>query len=126
MYCDVESKWKNYRIITFPGQALRNSYLNISVMELDHLLTHSSLTYPEVSSKVSRDSFCQLGNSVSLPRVIYCEAFYLHVVVVYCYYLKVNFLLTETKLRPRHGEAFLIRATEQNRQISTLFGHRAE
>ena len=44
MYCDVESKWKNYRIITFPGQALRNSYLNISVMELDHLLTRSGLT----------------------------------------------------------------------------------
>jgi hypothetical protein len=36
--------------------------------------------YPEVSSKVFHDSFCQLGNSVSLPWVIYCEAFYLRVV----------------------------------------------
>jgi len=36
--------------------------------------------YPEVSSKVCHDSFCQLRNSVSLPWVIYYEAFYLHVV----------------------------------------------
>ena len=53
---------------------------HISVVELGHLLTRSGLTYPEVSSKVCHDSFCQLGNSVSLPWVIYCEAFYLHVV----------------------------------------------
>ena len=49
-------------------------------MELGHLLTRSSLTYPEVSSKVYHDSFCQLDSSVSLPWVIYFEAFYLHVV----------------------------------------------
>jgi len=49
-------------------------------MELGHLLTPSSLTYPEVSSRVCHDSFCQLGNSVLLPWVIYYEAFYLHVV----------------------------------------------
>jgi hypothetical protein len=51
-----------------------------SVMELGHLLTRSGLTYPEVSSKVYHNSFCQLGNSVSLPWVICYEAFYLHVV----------------------------------------------
>jgi len=34
-------------------------------MELGHLLTRSGLTYPEVSSNVCHDSFCQLGNSVS-------------------------------------------------------------
>ena len=49
-------------------------------MELGHLLTRSGLTYPEVSLKVCHDSFCQLGNSVSLPWVIYYGAFYLHVV----------------------------------------------
>ena len=49
-------------------------------MDLGHLLTCSGLTYPEVSSKACHDSFCQLGNTVSLPWVIYCEAFYLHVV----------------------------------------------
>jgi hypothetical protein len=43
-------------------------------------MTRSGLTYPEASSKVGHDSFCQLGNSVSLPWVIYYEAFYLHVV----------------------------------------------
>ena len=43
----------------------------ISAMELGHLLTRSGLTYPEVSSKLCHDSFCQLGNSVSLPGVIY-------------------------------------------------------
>ena len=53
---------------------------HISVMDLGHLFTRSGLTYPEVSSKVCHDSFCQLGNSVSLPWVIYYGAFYLHVV----------------------------------------------
>ena len=51
----------------------------ISFMELGNLLTLSGLTYPEVSSKVYYDSFYQLGNRVSLPWVIYFEAFYLHV-----------------------------------------------
>ena len=58
---------------------------HISVMELGHLLTCSRLTYPEVSSKVCHDSFCQLENSVSLPWVIYYEAFYLHVVSSFSY-----------------------------------------
>ena len=49
-------------------------------MELGHLLTRYGLTYPQVSSKVYHDSFCQLGSSISLPWVIYFEAFYLHVV----------------------------------------------
>jgi len=49
-------------------------------MELGHLLTRSGLTYPEVSSEVCHDSFCQLGSNVSLPWVIYFEAFYLHVI----------------------------------------------
>ena len=53
---------------------------HISVMELGHLLTRSGLTYPEVSSKVCHDSFCQSGSSVCLPWVIYYEAFCLHVV----------------------------------------------
>jgi hypothetical protein len=37
---------------------------------LGHLLTTSGPTYPEVSSKVCHDTFCQLGNSVSLPWVL--------------------------------------------------------
>jgi len=49
-------------------------------MELSHLLTRSGLTYPEVSSMVCHDSFCQSDSSISLPWVIYFEAFYLHVV----------------------------------------------
>jgi len=49
-------------------------------MELGHLSTRSGLTYPEVSSKVYPDSFCQLDSSVSLPWVIYFETFYLHFV----------------------------------------------
>jgi len=35
---------------------------HISVMELGHLLTRSGLTYPEASSKVFHDSFCQVGS----------------------------------------------------------------
>jgi len=38
-------------------------------MELGLLLTRSDLTYPEVSSNFCHVSFCQLGNSVSLPWV---------------------------------------------------------
>jgi len=53
---------------------------HITVMELGHLLTSSGLTYPEVSSKVYHDSFRPLGRSVSLPWVVYFEAFYLHAV----------------------------------------------
>jgi len=52
----------------------------ISVMELGRFLTRNSLTYTEVSSKVYHDYFCQLGSSVSLPWVIYFEAFYLNFV----------------------------------------------
>ena len=44
------------------------------VMELGHLLTRSCLTYLEVSSEVCHDSFCQLGNSVSLSWVVCHEA----------------------------------------------------
>ena len=51
-------------------------------MEFFHLLTRSCLTYPEMSSKVYHDSFCQLGSSISLRWVIYFEAFRLHVVQV--------------------------------------------
>jgi len=58
---------------------------HISVMEVGHLLTRSALTYPEVSSKVCHNSFCQLENSVSLPWVIYYEAFYLHVMYMCVY-----------------------------------------
>ena len=53
---------------------------HISCMELGHLLTRSGLMYPEVSSKVYHDSFCQLGSSISLAFLIYFETFYLHVV----------------------------------------------
>jgi len=39
------------------------------LMELGHLLTRSGHTYPEVSSKVYHDSFCQLGSSVTLGNL---------------------------------------------------------
>jgi hypothetical protein len=59
---------------------LHHHHHHVFVMELGHLLTRSILTYPEVSSEVCHNSFCQLGNNVSLPWVIYYEAFYLRVV----------------------------------------------
>ena len=46
-------------------------------MQSGHLLTRSGLTYPEFSSNVYHDSFCQSYSSVSLPWVIYFEAFYI-------------------------------------------------
>jgi len=54
-------------------------------MELGHLLTRSSLTYPKISSEFWHDFFCQLGNRVSLTWVIYYKAFYLHVVYSFSY-----------------------------------------
>ena len=53
---------------------------HMSVIELGHLLTCSGLAHLEVSSEVCHDSFCQLGNSVSLSWVVCHEAFCLHVV----------------------------------------------
>jgi len=47
-----------------------DNHHHISFMELDHLLTRSGLTYPELTSKVYYESFCQLGSSVSLPWVM--------------------------------------------------------
>ena len=60
--------------------ALWLNHNHISFMEFGHLLTRSGLVYPEVSSKVYHNSFCQLESSTSLPWLIYFEAFYLHVV----------------------------------------------
>ena len=57
----------------------------ISFMELGHSLFRSGLTYPEVSSKVYHDSFCHLDSSISLPCVIYFEAFYLHIASIFSF-----------------------------------------
>ena len=64
------------------GRALVKSIIIIitCVTELGHLLTRSGLTYLQVSSEVCHDSFCQLGNSVSLSWAVCREAFCLHVV----------------------------------------------
>jgi len=80
----MSSKKKNVRLLVY-------HHHHISVMELGHLLTRSCLTYLEVSSKVCHDSFCQSWNSVSLPWVIYYEAFYLHVVSSYTILKPNNF-----------------------------------
>ena len=45
----INFKWKNH-------QHHHHHHHHISFMELGHLLTHSGLTYPEVSSKVYHDS----------------------------------------------------------------------
>ena len=67
------SNFNHFRIIKYCSLKSYHHH-QISVMELGHLLTRSSLMYPEVSSKVCHDSFCQLGSSVSLPWVIYYRA----------------------------------------------------
>ena len=72
-----------YSMVVLTGNRRHHNHHHhhhISVMQLDHLLTRSGLTYPEVSSKVYLNSFCQSDSSVSLPWVICFEAFYLHVV----------------------------------------------
>ena len=59
---------------SYPVLYILSSSSSSSYMQLGHLLTRPGLTYPEVSSKVYYDSFCQLASSVSLPWVIYFEA----------------------------------------------------
>ena len=54
---------------TSVSETLDHHHHHISVMELVHLLPRSRLTYPEVSSKVYHDSFCQLRIGVSLSWV---------------------------------------------------------
>jgi len=80
---EVCRQFNVYDLVVIYIRTLRNNnhhHHHLSVMELCHLLTRSGLRYPEVSSKVCHDSFSQLWNCVSLPWVIYYEAFYLHVV----------------------------------------------
>jgi hypothetical protein len=73
------------KVRTYNVLKLRRVRVTIIAVEKHNVLNTASvcifcLTYPQVSSKVCRNSFCQLENSVSLPWVIYYEAFYLHVV----------------------------------------------
>jgi len=104
-FCGAVVLWKSRKVpprpsltkYTLPHETLlparnitHHHHHHISVMELGHLLTRSGLTYPEVSSKVCHDSFCQLRNSVSLPWVIYYEAFYLHVVSSFSLFLSLS------------------------------------
>ena len=74
------STYSSFLVINVCNQGKTLCSPCISFMQLGHLLTRSGLTYPEVSSKVYHDSFCQSDSSVSLPWVIYFEAFCLHVV----------------------------------------------
>ena len=73
---------------------------HITFMEFGHLLTRSSLTYPEVSSKVYHDSFCQLGSSVLLPWII-CPASFRET----CQWLKfpLNGLRAQSRVSPVVG-----------------------
>jgi hypothetical protein len=84
----VDNQFKfNFIFVNMPHRIYhrrhRRRHHHISVMQLGHLLTRSGLTYPEVSSKVCHDSFCQLENSDSLPWVIYYEAYvYINILIL--------------------------------------------
>ena len=60
-----------------------DDYDDVTIMLLGHLLNHSGLTHPEISSVVFPDSFCLLVCSFLLSREICYEAFYLHVISNY-------------------------------------------
>ena len=95
--CNLEL---NFTALDF-GETYNHHHHHISVMELGHLLTRSSLTYLEVSSKICYDSFWQVMNSVFLTWVIYYEEFYLHVVSNFSYILVIcpKFVLFLTPLQ---------------------------
>jgi len=57
----LHGHWDRRRLLQHHHHHLHH---HISVMQSGHLLTRSGVTYPEVSSKVYHDSFCQLGSSV--------------------------------------------------------------
>ena len=70
----------NFCTVELEAGRIQPHHHYMSVMDLGHLLTRSGLTYLEVCSEVCHDSFCQLGNSVSLSWVVCREAFCLNVV----------------------------------------------
>jgi hypothetical protein len=84
---------------------------HISVMELGHLLTISGLTYPEVYLKVCHDSFCQLGNNVSLPWVIYYGACVVHLTFKFNFMRKLPLTLSwpAGHIIPTYKESFRVR-----------------
>jgi hypothetical protein len=43
--CDVESKWKNYHIITFPGQSLSKTLEEAMDLSQDRLILELSMLY---------------------------------------------------------------------------------
>ena len=82
----VHTKRKRIKTLTTRDTTFSfSSHHHQSFKELGHLLIPSGLTYPEASSTVYHDSFCHLGSCVSLPWVIYFEAFYLHAVSSYSF-----------------------------------------
>jgi len=54
----------HFRVLRHLGNQRHRNHHHICFIELGHLLTRSGLTYPEVSSKVYHDSFCQVGSSI--------------------------------------------------------------
>ena len=70
LHFGIPGMWQNL-IAHNTRQPIRNHHHHhMSFLELGHLLTRSGLTYPEVSSKVYHNSFCQLGScSVRLLSV---------------------------------------------------------
>jgi hypothetical protein len=65
----VESKWKNYRIITFPGQSLSKTLEEAMDLSQDRLILElgveekSSCTYRELNSGTSVLSFKDNNNN---------------------------------------------------------------
>jgi hypothetical protein len=92
---------------------------HISVKQLGHLLTRSGLTCPEVSSKFCHDSFCKSDSSVSLPWVIYYEAFCLNVVcwLGYCKNVKQSSYRPEQVQRVLRGIALSFRDLGARRDV---------
>ena len=95
-YCGKywHKKYKTY----FTGEITlhhhHHHHHHMSVMELGYLLARSGLTYLEVSSEVFHDSFCHLGNSVSLSWVVCSEALHYITCSTHCEYRTTATLYT--------------------------------
>jgi hypothetical protein len=65
----VESKWKNYHIITFPGQSLSKTLEEAMDLSQDRLILELELTMWALSWKPLTNSFIETKeSSLSVPQ----------------------------------------------------------
>jgi len=88
-------------------------------MELGHLLTRSGLTYPEVSSKVYHDSFCQLGSSyfITLGNLFQGILFIIIILFYHVLYIKITHLVDK---EIKNGKSMVVRICTNGKKFTEI------